>query len=453
MRRLVILALLAPAIALANGRPPATNGVYFKPSDNESIYVRSTFGLLVSHDNGCSFSWVCERAIGYGGEFDPKYAITSDGTIFATTFDGLRISRDGGCSWITATAELPAGDPGRIADIWIDALDISSTGEVWVATAESAQPNDVYSSIDAGLTFRPRGLRSTTIWWKSVKVAKTNPQRVYLTGYQVAGVLPDGGQALPQAHLMRSSDGGTTWTELELFGTRRDPPDMKFGPTPIVLVAAVDPKQPDGLFLISVGANNKGDRLYRSVDAGFSFTEVLVTADTILEVLYAADGAIYVASESGGFKSTDGGVSFQPLTGVEKLQCIGQRGDGQLVGCGANWEPDFKAVATSPDAAAWSKIFRFVELAGPLACPAGTTSADLCDRLWPSLQEQFAATGPGECGAAPVDTAVEMPRPPKDGGCCDAGTGGPSLLLLGGLVTIVLRRPRPRRRATTRSAA
>src|SRR5689334_2335726 len=88
-----LAALRAPA-AHANGRPPVTNGVFFRPGDNDTIFVRTTFGLLVSHDNGCSFRWTCEQNIGYGGMFDPKYAVAADGTLFATTFTGLRISRD-----------------------------------------------------------------------------------------------------------------------------------------------------------------------------------------------------------------------------------------------------------------------------------------------------------------------------------------------------------------------
>src|SRR3954470_8647653 len=96
MRRLAIAPIVAavlaavPATALANGRAPLTNGVFLRPGDDHSLYVRTTFGLLISHDDGCTFHWVCEKAIGYGGEFDPKYAIATDGTIFATTFTGLR---------------------------------------------------------------------------------------------------------------------------------------------------------------------------------------------------------------------------------------------------------------------------------------------------------------------------------------------------------------------------
>jgi len=449
MRRVLLPLAVALAglagVAHANGRPPQTNGVFFHPTDPHAIFVRTTFGLLASKDDGCSFHWVCEKAIGYGGEFDPKYAVATDGTIFATTFQGLRLSRDAGCTWSTATSDKAPGDPGNISDLWIDALDIAPDGTVWVATAESARPNDVYSSTDNGVTFTPRGLSSPTIWWKSVKVARSNTDRVYLTGYQVAGALPDGGQALPTAHLMRSDNAGTTWTELELFGTRRDPPNMKFGATPIVLVAAVDPTNADTLLLISVGSNNtKGDRLYRSTDAGYSFAEVLSTPDAIHDVVFAQDGTVYVAAQTGSYKSANNGASFQPHTGSPQLSCLGQRADGKLVGCGTNWEPDFEAVAVSTDnSATWSKTFRFVELAGPLACGAGTTVQTMCESTWPSLQQQFGATGPATCGAPADTTETPPPPPPKEGGgCCDAGAGVPIGACTFGLGWLVLLRRR-----------
>ena len=427
VRPAVVAASLAAlvATAAANGRPPLTNGVFFRPGDAQSIYVRSTFGLLVSHDDGCSFRWVCEKAIGYGGEFDPKYAIATDGTIFATTFTGLRVSRDGGCTWSTA----PVG-PG---EIWVDAITIGPTGDVWVATAESAAPNNVYRSTDGGETFTARGMLSPTVWWKSVKVAPSDPQVVYVAGYQVAGA--------PTARLYRSDNAGEAWTEHPLFGEQRDPPTMKFGSTPIVLVAAIDPDDPNIVLLTSIEANPpKGDRLYRSTDGGVTFTQVLATTDKIRDVFYATDGSVYVATlGSGGYRSTNRGAAFSPLAAPPQLGCLGQRSDGTLVGCGANWEPDFKAVARTTDAASWQKVFRFVELAGPVQCAPGTTVASMCEPLWPSLKELFGATGPGMCPAVPDDPPK---KPIAGGGCCDAGRSSSSGLLVAGVVALALRRRR-----------
>ncbi len=449
MRLAAILAtcVLALGVARANGRPPLTNGIYVRPGDDHAMLVRTTFGLLVTLDDGCSFRWVCEKAIGYGGEFDPKYAIAADGTIFATTFTGLRVSRDGGCDWAMATAERRPGDAGRIADIWIDAIDIASNGDVWVATAESAKPNNVYRSRDNGITFAPMGLPSPTVWYKSVKVARSDPQRIYVTGYQVA---PEA-----RAHLFRSNDGGTTWTEVPLFGARAPHPTVRYGSTPLLYVVAIDPANPDVVLMTSSGANPpSGDRLYRSTDGGRSFDQVLETTDPIRDVVFRASGVVVATRTGGSFESTADGTAFVPLGSTlghpvttPQLGCLGQRGDGSLVGCGANWSPDLMAVGRSTDGGSWHPLFRFSELAGPLACPAGTKEHDLCAPQWPALQAQFGAIGPGSCPAVPARPAgvAGATTTANKTGCCQAGEDAPvGTMLMAGALLVGRRRRRPR---------
>jgi hypothetical protein len=440
MRRLAIPLLFVAAVAHANGRAPLTNGVRFAPSDPHALYIATTFGLLVSSDDGCTFRWLCEQNVGYGGIFDPKYAVATDGTLFATTFTGLRVSRDGGCSFTTATAELPLNDPNRIADIWIDALDIGPTGEVWVGTAESGKPNDVFVSADNGSTFLSRGMLSSTIWWKSVKVAPSNAQRVYIAGYEVGG-------AMPVAHLLRSDDDGAHWTPEPLA-------NMMFGSTPIVIVFAVDPNNQDIVFAASVGANGAGDLLYRSTDGGATFSQVLaasgtvhdvviVDAQTVMVTTIVASGTTFVGGPA--YRSIDGGKTFQTMAGAPQLACLGLRPDGTLIGCGANWDPDHMAVGKSTDlGATWQKVWRFVELAGPLTCADGTTEHDTCAvQMWPALQQQFATTGP-TCGAFVIDAVPDGVQPKKHG-CCDGGAGAASAAWAVVVMTIVLRR---RRRAS-----
>ena len=435
------LCTLAPVIALANGRAPATNGIFLHPSDDQALLVRTTFGLLVSHDAGCTFRWVCEKSIGYGGEFDPKYAIATDGTIFATTFTGLRVSRDGGCNWTTATAQLPPGDPARIADRWIDAIDIAPTGDVWVATAESAGSNDVYRSTDNGMTFVPRGLQSATIWWKSIKVAKSDPQRVYATGYQVAPTA--------RAFLQRTDTTGASWTEKVL------PASIQYGGTPLVYVSAVDPTNPDHIYLTSLEANPpNGDRLYRSTDGGDTFTEVLSTTDPIRDVVFRTGGTVLAATiASGTFESKAGGggpfaklgetVATSPDLVPPHLGCLAQRANGELVGCGANWQPDFMAVGRTNNPLTWQKLFRFVELSGPLQCAAGTTTHTECEPQWPALAQQFGVTGPPAVCGATVDAPPAVDGPPaKTDGCCDAGAPRGGAIALGLGVLVLLRRRR-----------
>ena len=436
MRPVVVAGLLLAlgSLAGANGRPPLTNGIHFKPNDQHSLYVATTFGLLVSHDDGCTMSWVCEQNIGYGGEWDPKYAIGADGAIFATTYTGLRVSRDGGCSFTTATAELAPGSPNRIADIWIDALDVGPTGLVWVGTAESGQPNNVYLSSDNGVSFTSLGLMSSTVFYKSAKAAPTNMARAYISGYEVAP---------PTAHVMRTDNMGGSWTPSPLA-------NVQYGSTPVVLVAAVDPNNADVVYLISQGANNSsGDRLYRSSDAGMTWTDVLEVTGPIKDVVIQDANTVFVTTmmQSGmtfiggpAYRSTNNGVAFDPMPAAPQLACLGKGPDGNLVGCGANWQPDYEAVTKSTDGAtSFSKVWRFVELAGPLNCPAGTAEYDTCNQeMWDNVKAQFAATGP-TCGSNVVaDGANGDPTPKKSAGCCDAGTSAPVglvwIVVVGGLL-------------------
>jgi hypothetical protein len=147
---------LIPAIAYANGRPPGTNGVHFRPGDAAALYAATTFGFLVSPD-GCRFFWLCEDNLGFGGEFDPAYAVTRSGVILAATFHGLRVSRDGGCSFSTVAS-----------NVYYDAIDVSATGEICAGSSDTAPDNGVLCSTDDAVTFAARGALPPAMWYRSV---------------------------------------------------------------------------------------------------------------------------------------------------------------------------------------------------------------------------------------------------------------------------------------------
>ena len=433
MRRVVVAAVVAavlwPALARANGRFPASVSVAVRPGDRDDIYLGTTFGLLISHDDGATFHWACEDAIGYSGTFDPKVEIAADGTIYATTFDGLRVSRDGGCTFQLATEDRPATDPGRFAGKWVDAIDLGPNGEVWVATAEGGLPNEVYRSTDGGHTFTPAGLESPEIWWKSLLVAPSGASRVYVTGYQVSQVNPDGGPTTPVVHVRRSDDAGAHWAPVLLDG-------IQLANAPLIRVEAVSPSDRDVVYARSEGAAPPaGDLLYRSKDGGASWQLVLTTTDAIRGVVFRQDGTVMVATVKGGvFTSTDG-VAFTPVATPPEMACLAERADGTLLACGANWSPDNFALGRSTDGAAWTKVFRFVELDGPLTCPAAKARTR-CDELWPALQTQL---------GIPVPIVADMPGPPAKGcdGCAASGAGAAAAGLAAAVAMVVgLRRRR-----------
>jgi len=417
----------------ANGRFPISVSVETRPGSTSDLYLGTTFGLLISHDDGAGFYWLCEQNIGYQGTFDPKYRVAADGTIYATTFEGLRVSRDGGCTFQTATEGTPPTDPGYLAGVWVDALDVGPDGTVWVATAEAGRPNDVYRSTDSAATFTPTGLSSAEIWWKSVVVAPSDARRVYVSGYQVTQVGPDGGSIPPTVHIDRSDDTGGSWVPLPIA-------DFTFGTSPLLLVDLVAPDDPDLVFAHSVRAvAPAGDILYRSIDAGQSWTEVLTTTDAIRDVVMRASGEVLVATQMGGIHhSSDRGQNFSPLPDPPQAACLTDRGDS-LFACGANWDPDLFALGRSSDGTAWTKVFRFVEMKGPLSCPGGTVQHDTCEALlWPMIREQFGVPG--------ADGGIDAPGPPPPpGGCCDARAGAAPFAA--GLVVIIILLLRGRRRA------
>jgi MYXO-CTERM domain-containing protein len=398
-RRGLLLVLASTALAHANGRPPFTNGVYFQANDNQSIYVRTTFGLLISHDGGCSFRWTCEDSIGYGGTYDPEYAIGSDGSLYATTYTGLRISRDGGCTYAT---ELT----GR----YVASIDLGSTGDVWAVTSDGAMPNVVVRSVDGGNTFGSAGMPASSLLWNSVKVAPSDPMTVYVTGYELGS----------GAHVYSTVNAGSAWTDEPLAG-------LAYGQTPVITIAAVDPTNAMNVFAVSVGASPPGDLLYRSTDGGATFTQVLATTQPIANVVDTDGTNVVVAGGTGGsFRSTDNGATFTALTNAPQLLCLGKRPDGTLVGCGTNFDPDNMAVAATSDMTTWTKVFRFVELDGVVDCPAGTVDHDDCDvQMWPMIAEEFGVTGPSCAGATdvPIDAAMTSTSSSSGKSGC-AGTDG-----------------------------
>lgn len=439
----IALALLVPlSQARANTRWPQSVGVHLQRGSDQTILLNTTFGLLISRDRGATFAWVCEEAIGYSGMYDPDYGVVEDGSIFATTFNGLRVSRDGGCTWETIA--------GPLENHFVEDIDLGPGGEIWVSTASNGMPNNVYRSTDNGQTFVPRNLEHTTAWWSSIKVAPSDGQRLYVAGYFVAQELKDGGVSEPRALFYRSDDGGASWQELALTG-------VQFGDRPRFMLLGIDPNNADVVFGRAVDANGYfQDAVYRSRDAGQSWTKVLETSNTVTAFVARRSGDIILGTATceettpvscGVFRSSNGGDSWDPPSPSPQMACITETQEGELLACGANWAPDFFALGRSANGVSWQKIHRFSEIVQPYGCLPGTVQSDLCEvRRWPILCEQLGCNqtdNGNDAGAA--DARPSGPPPTgggggggSGGGCCDAGSDPGSAAVLAALVASVL---------------
>jgi len=427
---LVALSVSLAAPALANGRFPGTAGILVGGEQESLLVIPTTFGLLLSTDGGATMGWICENALGYQGTYDPSYAIANDGSMWLTTFDGIRVSRDSGCVWSPVGAPFDTLFPGDLTS--------DGSGRLWAVTAQAAASNGVYrnDSPSTGETFTRLGLDSVDTLFTSVRVAPSAGTRAYVGGFAI----PSGGGS-PEARLFKTDDGGANWDPLPTT-------DFVLSTQPQLFVEAVSPTDPDLVFVrVPRTLGKGGDALYRSADGGASFQEVLSTGGLIQGVVVRANGSVVVGVGPGGMHvSVDGGLTFAS-SGTPNLACVTESKSGVLYGCGNNWIPDYFAIGTSTDTATWTPLFRFTDIAGPVSCSPGTTQKDVCENeLWQGLAMQL-GIGVGAIDAGPntVDAGNERDPQPSDGcGCRSAGAAGSATLFgLAALgVVLALRRRR-----------
>jgi hypothetical protein len=413
----------------ANGRSPATVSVHPRAGSSTDLAVWTTWGFLISRD-GEGFRWMCENALKVAGVFDPDLVFRADGSIVATSFEGLLVNRDGcqfeatglGSKFITSVAE-------------------GSDGAIYAATVE-VNDSKIYKSTDGGRTF-PTSATAGELndWWESMEVAPSNPQRIYLSGFRTTNMV--------KTHLLfRSDDGGLTFRPLPV-------PQQQVTLSSDLEIAAISPSDPDVLFARVTYAQNDvlGDRFYRSSNGGTTWTEVLYVADAVPGFVVRRNGEVIAASaKSGTWRSTaaSNGVVFTPQATSLQTQCLTERADGTLLACAQNFAPDNMAIGSSMDGVSWTKVFRFAEAIGPVDCAVDSLQCSVCQlELWCGLREQFGiAADPTTCAEPGPDGSVcggPLPELRKDdGGCCGTG-GGPVSLLLGlGVLGALTRRRRPR---------
>lgn len=439
-RVLVALAVLAavPDDAAANGRPPQSVKLRFRPGNSQDMLLGVTFGLMVSHDDAATWRWICESAVGFEGTFDPDYEYSSSGAIFATTFDGLRFTRDG-CVWSAVPSPL---------DTWlVTQVAIGPDGTLFAGAADPVRGSGVFRSTDDGASWQPTGdMNQTFDWYETLEVAPSDPQRVYTTGYRLSA-------GSPRTRLLfRSLNAGGTWEAL---------PTTAFVGTEFsdLRIMAVDPVDPEVVY-VKMTFTSKGlqDTLYRTANwsrpvamGGPTWAQVLVVPASITAVVVRDNGEVWATTQTQGIhRSTDGGNSFTPVTGLTyEAACLEERrSDDSLWLCANHLPPDLMALGRSPSGAAgsWQVKLQYADIAGPVRCPPGNDQRDDCEaNLWCGLADQMGITSTEiDCAAQNVD--APDPDPPEDPKpCCGAG-GGPPGVEIGLAALALLLRSRRRRR-------
>lgn len=448
MRQLAVLLLLALATdAAANGRPAGTSTINFRLGNEQDIAAGMTFGMVRSHDGGQTWHWMCEDAIKYGGMYDPDYAYTSDGSLFATTFDGSLVNRDG-CTFVAT----PFGAK-FVSSVTRGPDNALYMGLVHPADATMSDPGDakIYKSTDNGVTFPASAEPAAVgIWWSSIEVAPSDAQRVYLSGYRLSG-----GDRIFE--LYRSTDGGTSYAPMTLTG-------LTYSRNSTIEIVGVSALDPDHLYTRITFQNEAAisDALFRSTDAGQTWTEILARPADLAFVV-RANGDLVAGSKDAELlvsRSPSNGAAWESIANPPHINCLVENTAGEVWACTQNFgipgvPTDNAGIMKSTDLATWTPVLRFQDLQGPVDCPAGTLQRDRCQgdgtplAQWCALRAQFGITGnPTSCAAVvdgppPDGTTVTPPKP----GCCESSAGGsPGSLAVGALVGMLVLRRRRRAR-------
>jgi photosystem II stability/assembly factor-like uncharacterized protein len=355
-----LIALLVVARgALGDGAFPDEMSVIFPPNAAHRIIVATTFGLVISDDDGATWRYVCEPLIRLNAPDNVSlYQQGPDASLFAAYYSGLSRSGDGGCSWTAATGVT------SVRDAFADPNDASHV----IAIASPGSGDALVDSHDGGRTFAG-ALVTTTNQYFGVELSRTQPSVIYATEYALPA---DGGAS--GAWLLRSDNGGSTFS--------RHPVPIS-GPTPALLLA-VSPEDANTVFLRI--ASQSGDSLVATTDGGQTFSALLQLSGPFTGFARDSDGTLYVGAPGGDLWSRSPLARTFTRRDAPLLRCLALR-NGRLYGCADSLRDGFNVGTSDDHGATWKPLLKFSDIQGPLSCVSSACAAD-----WQYVQKVIAAT-------------------------------------------------------------
>ncbi|MFO0678018.1 MAG: YeeE/YedE family protein [Polyangiaceae bacterium] len=415
---LVALAILTSGTnARANGRYPHTNWLAVREGAPDDLLLRSTVGFLVSKDRGATWDWICEAAVGFGGQQDPMVLAFPGGTTVAAHTAGIAVTRDAGCSWT-----LVGGDAERRVAIDI-AFRAGRRGEAVavVSRALDAMVDDggnaspryetwILATTDSGLAWSRIGAAlDPTFVVQTIETSPSNPRRIVITANRYG---PSG----PRAFLLVSEDGAKTF--------RVKPVEPWVEGERGAYVAAVLPARsgvPERIVLRTDGVER--GRILVTSDSGATFREVW-TGSAPKGFAATEDGRTVWVGSRDGLEVADGDTwTFERRAGLE-VQCLTAT-QGKLYAC-SNEKSGFLVGVSEDDGRSFAPLLHWKDLRGPLACPADS-GVGACVAGWPKVRAEL-----------PLATSDALGGRAGDGGSGD-GAVGAGLALLPDAGTIAAR--------------
>jgi uncharacterized protein (TIGR03382 family) len=287
-------------------------------------------------------------------------------------------------------------------------------------------------------------------WYSSMMFTPSDATKIYVSGYRIA-------QSQKSLLLYKSIDSGATFTAMGQTGLPAQPASSS-----TISIVGVDPANPSILYARVTFANGSfGDTVYKSTNAGQSWTTLRHKADTI-SFLVRSNGDLVIGTPTLGAEvSNNGGTSWTPLTSPPHINCLVENSAHEVWACTQNYDAmtgsgsavtpgDGYGIMKTTDLASWTPVLKYQDITGPVDCPAGTKQHDECVLTnWCGLRMQLGITATGgiDCSALGVDAPPDGGSnthitPPGSKGCCDTGSGAAPPLAMGLVVGISLLRRR-----------
>jgi photosystem II stability/assembly factor-like uncharacterized protein len=240
-----------------------------------------------------------------------------------TSAGGVWKTEDAGTTWTPLWDKFPEASPSVGAIV----VAPSNPNIVYVGTGESAirgnvvSGNGVYKSLDAGKTWKYAGLRSSEFIGR-MAISATDPNTVF-----VAALGPILGTGGGERGIYRTRDGGGSWERVLHVDDQTGGVDIQIDPTnPQILYAAMWQVHRKPWIMESGGP---GSGLYRSTDGGNSWERLTgngLPTGTLGRIGVAPTSdpkriyALIEAEDGGLFRTDDGGASWQLVNSDGKLR-------------------------------------------------------------------------------------------------------------------------------------
>lgn len=420
--------LACPGAGQAHTGFPEARQILLRPEQPGLITVATNFGLISSSDGGGNWTYSCEQAAtAYAGRYSTSAPPSA--RLFALSGDGVAYTEDRACTW-TATGSsdvLPYGFAP-------DAFDAERV-YVFGAPREARAGDSLYVSRDGGQTLG-EPVFSAAPGDMILTVLPTQSEGALLMSLFSAERGPV---------LLRSDDHGESWGEVsELAG------DLGLHPFELLAVGKSDDERVFARVL-----EGAAETLAISDDGGRSFARTASLPGKLAGFVELESGTILVAGTAGtepiGYRSTDGGRTFEPWLQAPRVHALAEQG-GQLYVAADNFLDGYALARSEDEGLSLTPLLHFSQVRAVDAC-VSTRCAEACDYyaelgLWPhSTCGAVPVDGEGGLGGAATAEAADggggAAGSPSEGGARYAGSAGaapertdPPLASRGGACTL-----------------